>query len=708
MRLSKILLLLCALALATPSFAKKTNDSLLLKLFHNAELYDRVVRHYESDIYVKGTIHLKGKNKLMKRVPQSPSFARGVKDYLGESFGSLDYTAPFSFDRDIKVVNGTYPTMKQDQDMVLDFFKLTIYRESLIDDHLLSPFHEHNTKYYKYSLDSIKGSRYFYSYKPKYNNTQLVKGKFVVNRDRVVVEEAEFIGSYEFMKFDLTVFMGAGGFMAYLPTRYEVDYRFNFVGNKMEGSYQTVQNYNKVEVVYEPNSRPATSKYDLSNRYALTTDTVRVVVDSAFIAQHRFLPLSGQEQTLYERWAHRRDSISKLPPSKHRKSFSDSMEDILFSHNYIHLGSKLGAVRMNPLLDVGLFNYSSTKGYSYRQDFKYVYTYKDLREMIIRPRLGYNIKFKQFFWRLITRYNYWPEKMGALEFEIGNGNRIRGSIKDPFYSGYFSDNYGQVKHEIEIANGLKFTAGLVYHARQPWKMSKAEASELGIRHTYKSFSPNLRLQWTPGQYFYRDRKKKVNVYSRFPTFAIDWERGIKGVFGSTSSYERVEGDISYEWEPDNMHKFSWRLAGGKFTNTEILEFVDYHSFKKHYLPESWEDELGGRFTLLDSHWYNETPYYLRAHMIYETPMLFLGRLNSKWIQRERIYAGVLRGDFSSRSEKDDPDFPGSKIVTYNRFHNYYEVGYGFATALFDLGFYASFRNGKYSEWGIKYNFTLWH
>ena len=149
----------------------------------------------------------------------------------------------------------------------------------------------------------------------------------------------------------------------------------------------------------------------------------------------------------------------------------------------------------------------------------------------------------------------------------------------------------------------------------------------------------------------------------------------------------MELDVSYEWNMDTMHKISWRLGGGKFTNKSNLEFVEYHNFRKYYLPESWEDELGGRFTLLDSHWFNESLYYLRGHIIYESPLLLLGQIGTTWVQRERLYGSALHTDI---------------------FSNYFEFGYGFSTHIFDLGFYVSFMNGKYNEIGVKYNFTLFH
>ena len=213
--------LFCLLAISLPLSAKKTNDTLLLKLFDNAEKYDKAIRSYKSELYIKGVLHLKQKNRFLRRVPQSRTFPKDVKDYIGESIGSLDYTAPFTFDRHVEAVSGTFPDMKQDTDMLLDFFNLTIYRESLIVDHLFSPFCKKNVNFYKYEQDSIRGKRVYYSYTPRYNNTQLVKGSFILNTELMVIEKVTFSGKYEFMKFDMTVNMGGMGFYVYLPVDYQ-------------------------------------------------------------------------------------------------------------------------------------------------------------------------------------------------------------------------------------------------------------------------------------------------------------------------------------------------------------------------------------------------------------------------------------------------------------------------------------------------------
>ncbi|WP_374991750.1 DUF5686 family protein, partial [Acinetobacter pittii] len=55
----------------------------------------------------------------------------------------------------------------------------------------------------------------------------------------------------------------------------------------------------------------------------------------------------------------------------------------------------------------------------------------------------------------------------------------------------------------------------------------------------------MRLTWTPGQYYYMNGDRKINLGSKYPTISVNWERGLKGIFHSSGSYERWEVDCQY-------------------------------------------------------------------------------------------------------------------------------------------------------------------
>lgn len=679
-------------------------DSLLPLLFDQANHHAKVVRHYESELYIKGNVKLHSRNRLIKFVPQMLEFEKGVNEYIGESYNSLNYTAPFTYDRQVIAVYGTYPKLKKEPSMILDYFTVNIYKETIVNDRLLSPFFKGNQKYYVYQLDSVAGTRRFYSFRPRYYNTQLLSGSFVLEMRRMYVAEVSFSGKYEFLKFDMKIQMGEKGYAVFLPSRYDMHFLFNFAGNKMEGHYVTAQQYSKIELAYEP-VRRRKHRHDLTDRYALSVDTTRFMVDSVLIAAYRFFPLKPEEQHLYEEHAQHRDSLEHQVVKRDKgkgKVFWGKFGDALISNYNLNIPS-LGKVKCSPIINPILFNYSKSSGYAYRQDFKYNLLTQDGRWFYFFPRIGYNFTFREFNWRVRSAFEYWPAKQARWDLSVGNGNRIYSSevldqIKDlkldsldfdRLHLDYFNDFNLTLEHRMELVNGLRVTAGVAYHRRTPVRKADIQIDDERIQEKYISFAPRVRIDYTPGQYYYWNGRRKIDIYSPYPTFSLDWERGIKGVFGSTGEYERWEFELNYMYRIDAMRRLSYQFGCGVFTNMENLYFVDFHNFSHNYLPEGWEDELGGVFQLLDRRWYNASRKYMRGHLIYDSPLLVLTRLwgVARVVQTERLYLNMLV-------------MPNLKP--------YGELGYGFATHVFDLGFFVGLENWKYSGVGMKFTFELFN
>ncbi|MBQ0060708.1 MAG: hypothetical protein KBT15_02905, partial [Bacteroidales bacterium] len=492
-------------SLKTEYFEYKLN-----KLLENASKYDKIVRRYESNLYTKGNIHLYKINQLMRTVPQMMSFEKGIKDYIGETLNELNYTYPYMYDRKVVAVYGTFPRMKKESNMIMDYFTVSIYKETLIADHLLSPFNEKNRKYYEYTLDSISDYQVYYSFKPKYVNTQLVSGSFSINRVGNYVEKANLKGKYEFIKFDLSITMGKNGLAVYLPVRYELNFLFSYIGNKMEGHYLTAQHYNKIESSYSAPTRKRKHHHDLTDRYALTVDTAQYKLDSLLVASHRFFPLSLKEQELYKKHAIRLDSskLDSIKPKSKSRVFWGRFGEALIADYKLNVPT-IGMVKCSPIINPILFNYSKSSGYAYRQDFKYTIIDDKNRYFRLAPRLGYNFTFKEFYWRVYSAYEYYPKRSARLEIEIGNGKRSYNSnvldeIKkthdnidfDKLHLDYFNNLYAYANHRFEIVNGLYLTTGLTIHRRTPIKKTEIIIGDENIKKHYTSFAPRIRIDYT--------------------------------------------------------------------------------------------------------------------------------------------------------------------------------------------------------------------
>ncbi len=266
---------------------------------------------------------------------------------------------------------------------------------------------------------------------------------------------------------------------------------------------------------------------------------------------------------------------------------------------------------------------------------------------------------------------------------------------------YFNDLFIDLNQSVEVTNGLFVKAGITMHQRNAVEPSKiliinplppsTSPEDLldGLKSSYVSFAPRLQIQWTPGQYYYMNGKRKINLNSNYPTFSLDYERGLKGVLSSTGQYERFEVDMQHHISLGLMRDIYYRVGTGAFTNTHELYFVDYANFTKSNLPVGWNDDIGGVFQLLDSRWYNSSNQYVRAHFTYQAPFLLFRHLRkySRNIINERIYASIL---------------------SVPHLTPYAELGYGIGTHIFDVGAFVNFAQSSFSQIGFKFTFELFN
>lgn len=709
-------------------------DSIMEKVIFFAPFYESIVNEYRAELYIKGRVNIRKKNHIIRFLPTMFRIRKGVNEYMMETYSDLHFTAPDIYDQKVKAGVGTASEFWEADGRLLEYFHINIYSSTLLYDKLLSPLASNAKKYYTYYIDSIMGPEFNRQYKirfiPKSKSFQLVGGYMVVSDNVWSVREIRFAGRSEMFRFDNLLQLGeVGAPDEFLPVRYMVEGSFRFLGNVIDGSYTASLKYS--EISQKDTGREVEEqkkeKYDLTESYTLSNDTNAYQRDTAYFNSLRPIPLTQHEQSLYQDYFLRRDTVGVTKKKLNKNlEFWGQIGDALISRYTVNL-DKLGSVRCSPLINPFLLSYSGSNGISYRQEFKYNRLFPGDRLLRIVPRIGYNFKQKEFYWRIRSDFDYWPRKRAALHVELGNGNRIYSSdvlddlkaIPDSLFDfnqihlDYFNDLYLNVEHSWEIVNGLTLDVGLSIHRRTEVERSNFDivfpdtpptrlvsdgqsylpGFDLEIlnkfRHTYNSFAPRVRLTWKPGQYYYMNGDRKVNLHSKYPTVSVDWERGIKGVLQSSGSYERVEVDFQHNVPLGLMRDLYFRLGWGAFTRQEELYFVDFANLRRSNLPTGWNDDIGGVFQLLDGRWYNSSRKYARAHAVYEAPFLLIRHLNkyTQYVLNERLYFNML-------------------FVPH--LNPYLELGYGIGTHVFDFGVFTSFANWKYQEIGVKFTFELFN
>lgn len=686
-------------------------DSILEQIFSAANVYAGKVKDYKGELYLKGHLKVHKQNRIIKYLPSMFRLEKGVKDYIYESISDYHYTAPDLVDRKVRAVSSTFPNARGEVFDIIDYMHSNIYSPSLMKGRLVSPLNRKSAVHYRYVVEAVdyqlEGAVYKIRIIPRYKSTQLLEGVIWFSSSDWTIRYMDLSGSYGLIKFQLSMQFGDTEVSKFLPMVLNLDLDFKFLGNHLEMDYTGWMRYSEVtfrEPDEEVIQKKEKSNYDLTRSYTLTCDTSTLVTNLDSFARIRPVPLDDEEDSLYVQMVNRRkingtDTMLKDKPLfKKGLVFWGQVGDALLSSYNVDM-SKIGNISCSPLVNPLLISYSHRNGISYRQVFKYNKLFHNSQLLRIAPQIGYNFTKKEFYATVDMEYVYNPSRHGAVEIHAGNGNRTYSSVvvdqleqmPDSTFSfdgldlDYFKDVYVDISHSIEIINGLSLWTGLSIH----WRYTKSTPEvESRVRTKYNSFAPRVRLEWTPGMYYYMNGKRKVNVGSFYPTFMLDYERGIR-LLKNSGRYGRLEVAAEQNINLQDIQSLSYFIGGGLFTDRSDMYFVDYEYFSDVNLPQGWNDDIGGTFQALDSRWYNAASHYMRGNLTYEAPFILLYPVTKllSFIQKERIYAGIL---------------------FMPHLNPYMEFGYGFATHIFDAGVFIGNEKGKFTSFGCKFTFELFN
>ena len=699
-----------------------TPDSIVKRLIAVAPEYNSLIEEYMANLYTKGYVNVKKRNILINFVPFMFKLKKGVNEYITESYSELHYTAPYIFDRKVKAYHGTIDKVKNFNTEMLDYFDINVYSNSIFNVKLISPLSHKAMKYYKYNIDSVHNDEYgkllyYISYKPKYNSYQLINGQIAVYDNTWKIKEFIFSGRSEYMNYTNKLQMGHDSSFSeeILPLNFNTDMSFGLLGNKFDGSFAVNVDYESIKLKEKEkavtNATNKKSRFDLTRYYTLRSDTsTYLTTDSSYFAGLRPVPLSNKEREIYEQYYSGKESedMNVKEKTEVKKSiFWGNVENVF-------VGSpQIGKVRFSPLLNPFLLSYDGLYGLSYKQKIRYQRNYSKNRSLKILPMIGYNFNYNELYWNIPISFEYLPNKRGSFTLDIGNGNRIYNSemldelkeIPDSIFDfnnirlDYFHDFYVDFFHSIEVLNGLSIDAGISIHRRS--SIRKFDFGKLNeqpdeavneidnIRNIYNSIAPQFKISWTPMQYYYMAENRKTNIYSSWPTFSYEYERGIGGILNNSGQHERMEFDMQQTISLGLLQNLYYRFGTGVFTNKKNKYFIAFKNFSRNNLPSGWNDDIGGTFQILDRRWYNSSREYMRAHITYDTPFLMIPYTFKRIpnILNERIYVNIL---------------------AMNHLNPYIELGYGVGTHIFDFGVFVSNKNGKFHEATIKLTLELFN
>ena len=638
----------------------RSADSLIVnRMWDYYENYGKSVDGVKRNMYFVYNFDLKRRNVLLYLVPTMYCIAKGDKEYAGEVYGKQTFNTIYDFHFKRQVSYGTIPHHRRVMPLLYDLTIPNIYGKQIYSDKLLSPFHRTNRFFYKYRVVQIGTSAHIY-FRPRSSNTQLIKGNAIIDIETGRVLSFTFNGEFDMINFKVEGVMDKYDVHDILPDHCSTEASFKFLGNKIQAKMTTFYNC--------PISLP---------------DSIENQRDLAMISKLRPIHIGVEEQMVYDEYKKQQQRAMEsdtLPKSSNR--LKDVAWDIIGDNliNSMHTQTENISLKMSPLLNPLYMGYSHSKGVSYKLNIGARYAWNAHRYLTLNPKFGYSFKKKQFYYTLPLRMTYNPKRNGYAELSWGNGNRTSNAALYETYQKVmgekevmpeFNDEYFKAVNNVVAFDWIEITSGLVYHLRQsrnPQKMQQA-----GLTDDFRSFAPSLTVRLTP--------------WKKGPTLTANYERSFKNILQSNLAYERWEFDAVYKHQNKSVRILNLRLGTGFYSKRSSDYFVDYSNFRDNNLPTGWEDDWTGQFQLLDSRWYNESRYYVRGHVSYDSPLIGLSWL--PWIGRiietERFYLSAMSIEHT---------------------HPYFEIGYGFKTRYLSTGFFANFLNTRFQSFGCKFTIEL--
>lgn len=683
-----LLTILTALAITTSVSGETQVDTLVMnKMYGFLQKNSEKIKGFTTNVYTKHLYQVHQRNVALMAIPSMYTIAKGERAYVSEEYSKFIFNDIDDYENHRQVYCTTIPRNRRAMSVLLTYLAPNFYNVTLYENHILSPFCRENHIYYQFKTVPLANHKVRLYFRPRLvRNTQLVRGKAILDSRTGRIDQVEMEGEFDMIRFQTLTMMGEEGAKALIPKICQTSISFKFGGNHITSQFEAI--------------------FDCPITLA---DSVNVKGDRLLMDSIRPISLPEEDLLIWEQYDRRHGLIPDEPEEVEPDTIQitqawvkeeEPEEDTRQHHNYLKeigwdlIGENLlhslktesdkGYLKLSPILDPQYVSYSKNKGLSYRIKLGARYKFNENSWVNFNPYIGYNFKFREFYYKAPFHWYYNQQLDGGVELIFGNDNRIgNSSILEQIKKEYgksvdldgkdldlFDDNYIRFLHHIQASKHIRVETGLVFHNRQ--SLNAAEMSKYGKETQYFSLAPSLSLKWHPSK--------------KLPIFSLDYERGLK-LNHKYINYERWEADASIKHQLCRTQLINARFGGGLYTAKDNDFFMDFANFRDNNIPGGWDDDFAGNFQLLSSRLYNESNYYVRGNVSFETPLLvgFLTPVVGRYVERERVYVSSLSIDHTRL---------------------YSELGYGFTCRVFSLGFFTSFLNYEYQDMGCKFTFEL--
>lgn len=506
----------------------------------------------------------------------------------------VQFTRNFAPQNKVKEIRNAYEVRGNAQNLYytttvksnFNFFQNLLHLDDLHQSPVSSPISTPGILSYKYRLveQYVENGQKIHKIKiiPRSTATTTLEGYIWVIDSLWLVQKLELTMSkgnllvYDFFKIEQE-FATPGDSMCVLTNQiltYGVKYK------DQTSDCSTIAKF--TEYNFQPNF---SEKY--FNRELSVTEQEAYDKDTSFWNKTRSEPLSLEEQ----KYIIAKDSIRDF---QNRKEYLDSIDEIFNKVTIVKVlwfgidhRNRAKKVQWTINSVAALIRPIYIAGPRIAPGFNYFKKWENQRSLDGYSEMSVGFLNKDIKGRTHWRYLYDPFHFGTIsvnfmhEFDaIRSYDAISQIYKR---SNFIETTQLQSSYNYELFNGFYFNPALRFSERR--NLDKYEFVEILDEslpndeptefEPYQAFIADITLSYVPGQKYMREPNRKVLLGSRWPTFYVYYEKGMKGVFGSDVSHDYGLLGMMQTFKIGTIGTSNYHIKTGQFFSSAALKDADF-------------------------------------------------------------------------------------------------------------------------------------
>ncbi|MDX2172529.1 MAG: DUF5686 and carboxypeptidase regulatory-like domain-containing protein [Bacteroidota bacterium] len=653
---------------------------------------------YTCKSYIKGLQRIdklpKNFTKLIKLTGGDPSDTNQIKGvvYLSESeskyhFQKTDKEKEIMYSSKVSGDNKAF-SFNQLSDMKVNFYNNLIELGNLSNRPFVSPINENAFLYYRYYLiGKIEGEgKTINKIKvvPKRKTDPCFRGIIyiqdstwrITSSDLILTKDAKinFVDTLQVKQIYSSVVADS----VWMPIALYFGFNFNAFGFSGKGYF----NAN----IKEYDLHPTFEKNFFKNEVFKVEEGANKK-DSSYWASHRAVPLTAEETFDYRK----KDSTEKITDTDRYKDSVDKRTNkykttnLLLGYTY-NITKKNFSINLPGIVTDG-FQYNTVEGYNLSYSLSINKSYEDHKRYSIIGKSRYGFSNKLWGGELGFNYFFKPEKFSRFSITAKsiisqyNQQDPISPLVNTLYSLYLNHNYMKAFKETgvelnyftELVNGIYFNSVVKYVERDALKNTadylirdnknllftsndpRSDFSHDSVFTTNNALTAEISFSFRFKQKYYTLPHQKIISGSKYPRLSVIYKKAFP-YLNATANYDLASVVISDNIKLGLFGKFSYKLRGGGFLNTQKLLFMDFKYFLGNQTIFNTNDYLSS-FRLLPYYTFSADQWYTEAH-------------------GEHHFNGFIINKIPGLKKLKVQEVVGGHFLASNKLKHYYEVNFG--------------------------------